>query len=79
MATIVYLCVFNIKDAGKVVNNPYNKRVDSQEAKVIRGDILSDDGTVLATTLLDEDGNEKDIIHLMICSVILLDSLLLPE
>ena len=59
LATIVYLCVFNIKDAGKVVNNPYNKRVDSQEAKVIRGDILSDDGTVLATTLLDEDGNEK--------------------
>ena len=43
LATIVYLCIFNIKDAGKVINNPYNKRVDNQEAKVVRGDIMSDD------------------------------------
>lgn len=58
MATIVYLCIFNIKDAATVVNNPYNKRVDNQEAKVVRGNILSDDGTVLATTQTDEDGYE---------------------
>ena len=40
------------------MNNPYNKRVDNQESKVVRGDILADDGDVLATTLTDEDGNE---------------------
>ena len=58
LATIVYLCIFNVKDAGTIVNNPYNKRVDNQESKVVRGDILADDGDVLATTLTDEDGNE---------------------
>ena len=58
VATIVYLCIFNVKDAGTIVNNPYNKRVDNQESKVVRGDILADDGDVLATTLTDEDGNE---------------------
>ena len=54
----MYLCIFNVKDAGTIVNNPYNKRVDNQESKVVRGDILADDGDVLATTLTDEDGNE---------------------
>lgn len=58
LATIVYLCIFNVRDAGTIVNNPYNKRVDNQESKVVRGDILADDGDVLATTLTDEDGNE---------------------
>ena len=55
LATIVYLCIFNVKDAGTIVNNPYNKRVDNQESKVVRGDILADDGDVLATTLTDDD------------------------
>ena len=58
VATIVYLCVFNIKDAGRVINNPYNKRVDNQVNKVVRGDILSSDGTVLATTVTEDDGTE---------------------
>ena len=30
---IVYLCVFNIKDAKDVINNPYNKRIDNQADK----------------------------------------------
>lgn len=59
MLTIVYLCIFNIKDAQKVVNNPYNKRIDNQADKVVRGDIMSSDGTVLATTVTDDDGNEQ--------------------
>ena len=62
LATIVYLCIFNVRDAGTIVNNPYNKRVDNQESKVVRGDILADDGDVLATTLTDEDGNETNAI-----------------
>lgn len=55
---IVYLCIFNIKDAKTVINNPYNKRVDNQVDKVVRGDIYSADGTLLATTDIDEEGNE---------------------
>ncbi len=43
---IVYLCVFNIRDAKTVINNPYNKRVDNQADKVVRGDIYSADGTL---------------------------------
>ena len=52
---IVYLCVFNIRDAKTVINNPYNKRVDNQADKVVRGDIYSADGTLLATTETDDD------------------------
>ncbi len=77
LATIVYLCIFNVKDAGTIVNNPYNKRVDNQESKVVRGDILADDGDVLATTLTDEDVMKHVIILMIICSVIRLDLLLL--
>ena len=58
---IVYLCVFNIRDAKTVINNPYNKRVDNQADKVVRGDIYSADGTLLATTETDDEGNETKI------------------
>lgn len=58
---IIYLCMFNIKDAKNVINNPYNKRVDNQAEKVVRGDIYSADGTLLATTDTDENGVETRI------------------
>ena len=58
---IVYLCVFNIRDAKTVINNPYNKRVDNQADKVVRGDIYSADGTLLATTETDDEGNETRV------------------
>ena len=77
LATIVYLCIFNVKDAGTIVNNPYNKRVDNQESKVVRGDILADDGDVLATTLRMRMVMKHVIILMIICSVIRLDLLLL--
>ncbi len=53
-----YLTYFNIAEAGDVVKNPYNKMIDSQADKVIRGNILASDGSVLATTKVDADGNE---------------------
>lgn len=61
MVMIIYVCMFNIKDASKVVNNPYNKRIDNQSSKVVRGDILSADGKVLATTESDDEGNETRV------------------
>lgn len=56
-----YLVYFNIAVAPDIINNPYNKRVDNQETKVIRGDILAADGSVLATTEVDEEGNETRV------------------
>lgn len=53
-----YLVYFNVVEAASVINNPYNKRIDNQEVKVIRGDILAADGSVLATTETNEDGTE---------------------
>lgn len=53
-----YLVWFNVTEAPEIINSPYNKRVDNQEMKVIRGDILAADGSVLATTDTDEDGVE---------------------
>ena len=53
-----YLVWFNVTEAPDIINSPYNKRVDNQETKVVRGDILAADGSILATTETDEDGNE---------------------
>jgi len=58
VSMIGYLVVFNTFLAKKILNNPYNGLVDTQEKNVIRGDILAADGTVLATTKVDSDGNE---------------------
>lgn len=54
----VYLVYFNVAVAPNIVNNPYNKMIDTQQDKVVRGDILASDGTVLASTQTDENGEE---------------------
>ena len=40
------------------INNSYNSRLDSFAERVIRGKISADDGSVLAETLVSEDGTE---------------------
>jgi peptidoglycan glycosyltransferase len=40
------------------INNPYNARLATMADQVVRGDILSSDGTILATTNVDDWGNE---------------------
>lgn len=51
-----YLAHYVYFDSPQVINNSYNaKRQDIVAAKTIRGDILSADGQVLATTLSDTD------------------------
>ena len=47
-----------IRDSSEVINNPYNKRQDLLAEQIIRGDILSSDGKVLAHTLVDSEGVE---------------------
>lgn len=49
---------FMLRDSEEVINNPYNKRQDLLAEQIIRGDILSADGKVLAHTLVDSKGNE---------------------
>lgn len=56
---IVYLFWYTQFKSGGIINNPYNKRQDLLAAKVVRGDILSRDGSVLATTFVDENGLEE--------------------
>ena len=41
------------------INNSYNARLDRFEERIVRGDILSSDGRVLAQTLVGDDGSER--------------------
>lgn len=42
----------------QIINNSYNSRLDSFSDRVVRGQILSNDGTILAQTMIAEDGQE---------------------
>jgi peptidoglycan glycosyltransferase len=50
-----------ICDSQEVINNPANKRQELLAQKIIRGDIVSADGKVLATTRTDKKGNETRV------------------
>lgn len=58
LGLIVYLVYFQVAQAGHIINNPYNKRQEVLAKKVLRGDILAADGSVLATSVIDAQGNE---------------------
>ncbi len=53
---IAYLLKFVVIDSENKINNPYNTRQYLLEKKVIRGDIVSSDGVVLATSEKDKVG-----------------------
>lgn len=44
-----------------VINNSYNARLDSFSDRILRGEILSNDGRVLAETKVGEDGSEQRV------------------
>lgn len=56
MGYFSYFIVFKSDD---VINNTYNKRQEILAERVVRGEILSADGQVLAKTIIDEEGNES--------------------
>jgi len=58
VAMIVYLGKFIAADNTEMLSNPYNKLQGVLEKYTKRGDILSADGKVLATTVTDSNGNE---------------------
>lgn len=53
-----YFAYFQLELSEDFINNPYNKRQEIFEQKIVRGKIYSADGEILAETLTDEDGSE---------------------
>ena len=58
VAMISYFVYFNAFVSKNVINSAYNVRVNTFADTVVRGNIVSSDGTILAETLVDENGNE---------------------
>lgn len=60
-AMIGYLVYFNVVKSEDFINSPYNTRQDTFSDRVVRGEILSSDGEILAKTDVYEDGTEDRI------------------
>ena len=58
LALAVYMGYFLTVKKDTVINNPYNARLDTFSDRIVRGRILASDGSVLAETRLDSEGNE---------------------
>lgn len=58
VAMIGYFVKFQVKDSDEIINNNYNKRQEVLTETIIRGSIYSDNGEILAQTVVDENGNE---------------------
>lgn len=56
---IGYFISFYIEDSQDIINNTYNRRQNILEAEITRGNILSSDGQILATTITTENGTEQ--------------------
>ncbi|MGN0414358.1 MAG: peptidoglycan D,D-transpeptidase FtsI family protein [Agathobacter sp.] len=58
LALIAYFVYFQVYKSEAFINSPYNSLQDLFSEHVIRGDIISSDGQVLATTSVSEDGTQ---------------------
>ncbi len=58
LITIGYYSYFIQAKAPSFIDNAYNQRLNHMADNVIRGNILSADGRILAQTMNDSDGNE---------------------
>ncbi|MDW2798919.1 penicillin-binding transpeptidase domain-containing protein [Clostridium boliviensis] len=57
----VYYGYFLQVESESVINNSYNTRLDSFADRVVRGEIISSDGQILARTDVDGEGHETRI------------------
>ncbi len=57
----VYFGYFLLVRSENVINNSYNSRLDSFAGRVVRGEIRSSDGRVLARTEVDGEGKETRV------------------
>ncbi|MFQ6817959.1 MAG: peptidoglycan D,D-transpeptidase FtsI family protein [Blautia sp.] len=58
---IAYLIYFDAAKSETFINSPYNTRQDTFSDRVVRGEILSSDGEVLARTDVYDDGTEDRV------------------
>lgn len=58
---IAYFVYFMLAKSDSFINSSYNPRLDSMSKTVVRGEILSSGGDVLAKTQTDADGNETRV------------------
>ncbi|MCD7708810.1 MAG: penicillin-binding protein 2 [Clostridiales bacterium] len=58
LCMMAYFVYFMAVKSESFINSPYNSLQDLFSEHVVRGDIVSSDGYVLATTNVDADGNE---------------------
>ena len=61
LCMIGYFIYFQTMVSSNVITSPYNKRQDTFADRVIRGEIKSADGEVLAYTQVSEDGTETRV------------------
>ncbi len=54
-----YIVKFLVFDREKIIDNPYNTRIELLAAKTLRGTIYGRNGEVLAETIIDLEGNDK--------------------
>lgn len=59
----VYMGYFLQVRSEDVINNSYNARLDSFSDRIVRGKIMAGDGTVLAETQVDVEGNETRVYY----------------
>ena len=58
---IGYFVYFQAMVSSDVITSPYNKRQDTFADRVVRGDILTSDGMVIASTDVAADGTETRV------------------
>lgn len=61
ISLIGYMVYFNVIKSEEFINSPYNTRQDTFADRVVRGDIVSSDGQILATTEVYDDHTEKRV------------------
>jgi peptidoglycan glycosyltransferase len=54
-----YFVYFQLVKSEDFIDSPYNNRQDTFASRVVRGEILSSDGKILAQTNTDQQGNES--------------------
>jgi penicillin-binding protein A len=59
--TLGYFVKFLFVDSSEVINNAYNQRQDLLAEHIVRGDIISSDGKILAYTSIDSEGKETRV------------------
>ena len=61
LSMVAYMVYFQVYKSEDLLNSPYNKRQQKYQEEIVRGSILASDGTVLARTDTDEEGNETRV------------------